>query len=166
MHNLSIFESDSPGALAGEGAAFFTLGREKGSNAWAVLADVATEFTPGKNPGLEEVTDRFLLRNGLNRNDIDLLLLGFNGDRENDPVYAQFAKQNFPDVAVARYKHLCGEYHTATGFGLYAAAGILKHQTCPSILLATGNMPTNFRNILIYNHFRDTNHTFLLVRQA
>lgn len=166
VHNLSIFESETPGALAGEGAAFFTLGREKGTHSWAVLADVATEFTPGIQPDLGAVTDRFLSRNGLVRNEIDLLVLGFNGDSANDPFYSQFATQLFPGVAVARYKHLCGEYHTATGFGLYAAAGILKHQTYPAILQASANKPGRFRNILIYNHFRNTNHTFLLVRQA
>ena len=164
VNNLRLLENMTPGALAGEGAAFFVLGKEKNGSAYANLKDVKTciNIKGSFNPNKEIST--FLGNNGLDARDIDLLILGNNGDCENDPIYAQFADHYFPGKALAWYKHLCGEYHTATGFGLYAAACILKNRVYPEILHLNNVQPKKFENILIYNHFRNTNHAFLLVQ--
>ncbi|MEI7727875.1 MAG: 3-oxoacyl-ACP synthase, partial [Bacteroidota bacterium] len=95
----------------------------------------------------------------------DLVLLGLNGDSVYDPGRLEFANHFFPGKALGWYKHLCGEYHTATGFGLYLAANILKRQVYPEILHLNTAKPEKLKNILIYNHFRNVNHSFLLVTQ-
>ena len=91
------------------------------------------------------------------------LIVGISGDAVFDPVYHQFASDFFPNAPLAWYKHLCGEYHTSTGFALYTAAQILKSQECPEILLLNHKAPSRLKNILIYNQFRNINHSFLLV---
>jgi len=163
-HNLSVLDSGTPGALAGEGAAFFTLGSEKQASTYAELTDVATCINLDGSYRHENFLPVFLKRNGLEINDIDIVILGLNGDSNHDPHYRSFAALFFPETAQAWYKHLCGEYHTATGFGLYVAANILKRQVYPEILHLNNVKPANLNNILIYNHFRNINHSFLLLK--
>jgi 3-oxoacyl-[acyl-carrier-protein] synthase II len=164
VSNLKLFEDHAPGALAGEGAAFFVLGSEKAESTYTNLKDVKTcinisgSFQPGT------VLSCFLGKHDLSVHDIDLVLLGTNGDSENDSVYRQFTNEFFPGKAQAWFKHLCGEYHTATGFGLYVAANVLKHQVYPEILRFNQMDPYRLKNILLYNHFRNVNHSFMLVQ--
>jgi 3-oxoacyl-[acyl-carrier-protein] synthase II len=164
LNNLSLPGTRTPGALPGEGAAFFVLGAEKCESTYAELKDVATcvNFDGSFQP--ESFLPGFLGNHGLSAQDIDLVILGLNGDCNYDPVYTQFAGQFFPGKSQAWYKHLCGEYHTATGFGLWVAANILKNQVYPGILHLNAIKPSGLKNILIYNQFRNVNHAFMLVR--
>ena len=95
--------------------------------------------------------------------DIDLLITGFNGDRESDMIYHQLQDSMFSDVPVAYYKHLCGEYHTSSAFASWLAAMILKTQQCPEYIMKTGNAPSPVKNILIYNQDKNTNHSLILL---
>lgn len=166
VNNLQLLEDNAPGALAGEGSAYFLMGSKPGPNVYARLKDVANQFSlNGKfDPSL--FVPGFLEKNSLQPGDIDLVLLGINGDPKYDPNYTHLTGKLFPSTAWAWYKHLCGEYHTATGFGLYVAANILKRQSYPEILSLNGLTPSPIKNILIYNHFRNTNHSFMLVQKA
>jgi hypothetical protein len=113
---------------------------------------------------MQQSLSEFLDRNALAQSDIDLILLGTNGDSVYDPIYNNFADQCFPGKSLAWYKHLCGEYHTATGFGLYVAANILKRQNLPEILYLNNIVPPRLQNILIYNQYRNVNHSLMLVQ--
>ena len=115
---------------------------------------------------LDHELDHFLSLNGLNRTDIDILLLGYNSDINYDHVYGSFQNNLFPQTAAAWFKHLCGEYHTASGFGLYIAANVLKHQYLPEIIRYNQIRPEKLNRILIYNQFRNTNHSFILVERC
>ncbi|MBU2644799.1 hypothetical protein KKI24_08840 [bacterium] len=46
--------------------------------------------------------------------DIDLLMLGVNGDIRNDRLYHQLGTRTFKGRNRVGYKHLCGEYSTST----------------------------------------------------
>jgi 3-oxoacyl-[acyl-carrier-protein] synthase II len=164
VNNLQLLRDKTPGALAGEGAAFFVLGNEKQESSYAVLRDVKTCINIGGSFHPEKIVPAFLERHNLALHDIDLLLLGTNGDCDQDPVYLQFAEDFFPGKAQAWYKHLCGEYHTATGFALWAAANILKHHAYPEILHLNPVIPSKLKNILVYNQFRNVNHSLMLVQ--
>ncbi len=164
VNNLTLLQTKTPGALAGEGAAFFVVGAEKQVSTYAMLQDVATCININGSFRPDSFLRDFTGKHGLSLQDIDLVILGLNGDCNHDPTYLQFANQYFPGKSLAWYKHLCGEYHTATGFGLYVAANILKHQVYPGILHLNQVRPTRLKNILIYNHFRNVNHSFLLVK--
>lgn len=163
VHNLHLKNHPAPGALAGEGATYFTIGNKPGTNVYARLVDVMTwislnnSFEPGK------VVPDFLEKNGKRPEDIDVLLLGYNGDPSYDPVYQKFADMLFTSTPQGWYKHLCGEYHTASGFGLRAAACILRDQNYPEIIRYNEKKPKGLKNILIYNQFRNVNHAMILV---
>jgi len=165
VNNLGLLQGSTPGALAGEGAAFFMLGDQPGPNTYGILQDISIQFSPGNSyhPG-DSVKD-FLKKNGLALSDIDLLLLGLNGDPAHDLIDNRFAGILPHQTATAWYKHLCGEFNTATGFALYLASNILKHQYLPEILRLNNHLPGEFNSILIYNQFRNTNHSLILVKR-
>ncbi|MCX6306857.1 MAG: beta-ketoacyl synthase chain length factor [Bacteroidetes bacterium] len=164
VNNLTLLQKPTPGALAGEGAAFFVVGAGMCASTYAELADAATCININGSFRPDTFLPGFLGKNNLSVDDIDVVMLGLNGDNVNDPHYLSFAEQFFPGKAQAWFKHLCGEYHTATGFGLYVAANILKNQVYPEILKLNPVQPAKLKNILIYNHFRNVNHSFILVR--
>ena len=120
-------------------------------------------------PQPQEVSTRlsqFLSKTGKNIEDIDLVLFGINGEQRYDKVYHTFAEQVFPHTPSGYYKHLCGEYFTSSAFGLWLAAKILYHQQMPEVVSFQNKHTGAFRNIIIYNHFRNTEHSFILVTQT
>jgi len=167
-----LLSDNQRGAIAGEGAAFFFLGNKKTDHTYARLAGVETFLKPGSG---SEVIDRlhtFLLSHSLTTDHIDLVVLGLNGDPRSDEIYRQVAGAVFRRKALAWFKHLCGEYHTASSFGMWLAAMAIKKQTVPDatrLKNAPGlpkevNRDNNpIHNVLIYNHYRNTNHAFILL---
>lgn len=164
FHNLSLLTSPSPGALAGEGAAFYLLSDKKNEGTYAELLNVKTVIDIKGSYSPEAALNDTLGARGLHTDDIDLVISGLSGDSNFDFVYHDFARRFFFTKALAWYKHLCGEYHTSTGFALYLAAQILKNQRYPEIMHANSIIPSGIRNILIYNQFRNVNHSFILLR--
>ena len=166
VNNLSLLATKTPGALAGEGAAFFVIGAEKNESSYCELLEAATCINLHGSFKPDKFLPDFLGRHKLSPDDIDLVILGVNGDCDQDPMYFRFADLYFQGKPLAWFKHLCGEYHTAAGFGLYVAANILKNQVCPEIVKLSPTSPERLKNILIYNHFRNVNHSFLLLKSC
>lgn len=163
--NLKLFTHPEKGTIAGEGAAFFLLNEKKASNSYAILDDVEMLFRPGSIEEIVSAVHLFLDRNGLKESDIDLLLLGQNGDIRFDHVYDEVTSKAFPDVPSCGFKHLCGEYMTASSFALWLASKILKEQRIPEILNVSRN-PGTINHLLVYNHYQGLNHTLILLSQA
>jgi 3-oxoacyl-[acyl-carrier-protein] synthase II len=162
-NNLKLLEQPSPGALAGEGAGYFLLSNSRNEHSYAKIRAVSTFYMPGSR---EETTGKitaFLAENKLPAGDVDILLTGISGDSEFDPVYFGIAGELFPGTCLTWYKHLCGEYHTSTSFALWLAANIIKRNILPGSVLLRGNKPSSIRNILIYNQYRDMQHSLILV---
>jgi 3-oxoacyl-[acyl-carrier-protein] synthase II len=165
-NNLRILESRTKGALAGEGAGFFSLSSERNDNTYARLDGVKTIYKPESTDDVQKKIVNFIDSAGLNADDIDLILTGMNGDSEFDPLYYAVTDSLFPGKILAYYKHLCGEYLTSTAFALWVAANILKRQVIPPILLVKQRGTGSIRNILIYNQYRNVHHSLVLVGQG
>ena len=74
-------------------------------------------------------TNKILSENAITKP--DMLIAGFNGDVQDDDLTTNFIKQiGCSDIATG-YKHLCGEYGTASAFGLWMATTILKEKQIP-----------------------------------
>ena len=124
--------ADSKGVVWGEAAAFFVLSNEKTTQSYSQLIDIETINILEK----EEIRDfisKFLKRNHLSENEIDAVMLGNSGDSKSDIFYHHTA-EIFPDSSLLYFKHLCGEFNTASGFAFYAANKILKNQKLPEIM--------------------------------
>jgi 3-oxoacyl-(acyl-carrier-protein) synthase len=165
VKNLEMRKWDSPGSLAGEGASYFLLSAGKTDKTYACIRDVKTLYKPSNQNEVIQRVNSMLSASGLNISDIDLVLLGINGDNRNDHIYYDFAQSIFPGTPLSYYKHLCGEYHTASGFALWLTANILKRQIVPDILRINDTHREPIRNILIYNQYYNVNHSFILVAE-
>jgi 3-oxoacyl-(acyl-carrier-protein) synthase len=162
-NSLEILKNSTKGALAGEGSGYFILSSEKNEKRYAQISGVRTFYKPVSSEEVRKEIKNILSDNGLGVDDVDIFLTGINGDCGFDPIYFDLADNLFPDKTLAYFKHLCGEYHTSTAFALWVAANILKFQRIPPIMILHQNEKTNLRNILIYNQYRNINHTLILV---
>lgn len=164
--NLSLITGNTPGTIAGEGSAFFMLSDSPKYKDNPAVVDVQTFFTPdgGKLADVADEILRFLEPNGLSIDDIAVLLAGISGDAGFDSVYYDLADKYLDARAgLAYYKHLCGEYYTSSAFGLWLASVILAGQHIPEqVTLRPVHRKLN--NVLIYNHYRNTEHALILVR--
>jgi len=163
VNNLKLLEDKQPGALSGESAAFFVLSSKKSENSYAQLSGVDTFFRPETTEEIRERINSFLRNHNLKATDIDLILAGYNGDSEFDLIYDETTGRLFGKNAIGYFKHLCGEHDTAAAFATWIAVKILKTGKVPPVILKTGNPPQQVRNILIYNHFRNINHSLILI---
>jgi hypothetical protein len=165
VESLKLLQYASPGTLAGEGVAFFLLTQKPDPGNYARIRDIRMIYKPG---GLKEILDqieRFLVRNQLDAREIDLVLLGLNGDVEHDRIYRWLQENCFAHSSQAYFKHLCGEHYVASSFALWMAAKILKGQRIPpAALLQDRRTPGKpLRNVLIYNQNKNISHSLLLV---
>jgi 3-oxoacyl-[acyl-carrier-protein] synthase II len=99
----------------------------------------------------------------LSPGDIDVVITGKNGDIRNDAVY-DFVPGIFADSTIANYKHLCGEYPTASAFGLWMAAHVVKEGNVPAIAVQKRpNTDRKPKKVLFYNHYQNVYHSLLLL---
>ncbi|MBE0648093.1 MAG: beta-ketoacyl synthase chain length factor [Bacteroidales bacterium] len=164
IDNLKLFDHPDKGTIAGEGAVFFLLDEKKNSTTYTVLQDVEMLFMPHSADEIRSQINGFLNRNGISESDISLLLVGQNGDTRHQKVYDEVAEGSFPNVPACGFKHLCGEYMTASSFGVWLAAKIMKEQRIPEILQVS-KKPSELKHILLYNHYQGINHSLILLSQ-
>lgn len=163
VNNLKLLSYRTTGALAGEGAAYFLLGDKSCPSTYAKLKDVKTIYKLKTHSDLENAVMTFLSSNNLNIGQLDAVILGYNGDVEFDTIYDRLGSEIFNQTPQLWYKHLCGEYYTSTGFALWLASNILKNRHIPPSVILNSIPANKLENILIYNQYRNTNHSLLLL---
>ena len=160
--SLSVLASATTGALCGEGAAFFVLDDRPGDGPDVRLVDLDITFR-GPADGLPARVIAFLERNGLAAADVDLLMLGYNGDALHDRAYDP-VDVLFPASSMAAFKHLCGEYCTANAFGTWLSWSALVSGALPrEALLRHGAAP--FRRVLLVDHFQLKDFSLVLLER-
>lgn len=156
--------STTNGVIWGEGASFFVLGKDKTENSYAKLTDIKIS----NRLDLEETSDfihEFLTKTNLSAQDIDAVILGFSGDADSDIYYTK-AMEVFPDSALLYYKHLSGEFNTASGFSTFMACHILKEQQIPEVMMINTKKKESVKNLLLYNHLAGSDHSLVLLERA
>jgi 3-oxoacyl-(acyl-carrier-protein) synthase len=160
-----ILNSNSKGAVFAEGAQFFVLDSNRINKTYAELIDVAIFNRLDK----EDVTKRlnqFLDHNDLKIDDIDVIILGKNGDVDYDFYYTDLQNSIFKNTQQLYYKHLSGEYNTASAFGFWTACQILKEQKIPEIIKLNERENSAIKNVLLYNQYRGEYHSFTLLSKC
>lgn len=152
----------SAGASYSEGASFFVLSTEKKEQSYAGLKDVAV-LNRLEVGAIAPELERFLARTGTALTDIDAVVIGKNDDADFQEYYPGLLSGFSPEIPVIHYKHLSGEYNTASAFGFWLAAHILKNQQVPEAVLLSGKQGPALRNILLYNQYRGIDHSFILL---
>lgn len=173
LNNTIKKESDLPadylhsttnGVIWGEGASFFVVGKDKAENSYAKLTDIKIS----NRLELEETSDfiqKFLIKNNLSVQDIDTVILGYSGDASSDVYYSK-AMDLFQDSALLYYKHLSGEFNTASGFSTFIACHILKEQQIPEVMMINKEKKEEVKNVLLYNHLAGSDHSLTLLERV
>ncbi len=163
INNLRLFDSGSIGTIQGEGAAFFSLSAKQTDVSLCSLVDLQMIFKPEEESELKESLDQLLLENGISIKDIDIIISGASGDVVNDKLINSFCK-SLNSIHQLRFKHLCGEYCTASSFAFWLASSILKKQVVPeSVKKNSFEIPSAIRRILIVNQYMGRNYTFMIM---
>lgn len=160
---VSILDSKTEGVLWGEGASFFVLGKDKTEKSYAQLKDIQI-INKLNLDETENFIKNFLAKNNLTNNEIDAVILGFSGDAPSDEYYKN-AAAIFPNSAHLYYKHMSGEYNTASGFSTFMACHILKNQDIPEIMRINNVKKESIKNILLYNHLFCEDQSLVLLEK-
>ena len=163
-NSLEVLHSNTEGAIFGEGANFFVLGNYKNKGTYAEI--VGVKMCNTLTSSVSELAQQFLEKNDLSVNDIDLLVLGNNGDNTFDSYYNDLSNSIFSKTQQVYYKHLCGEFNTASSFGFWLASKLIKTQHLPKVTKLNDINQSSFKTVLLYNQYRGENHSFTLLRKC
>jgi 3-oxoacyl-[acyl-carrier-protein] synthase II len=160
--NSDLYQSTTDGSLSGEGAAMFMVGNDK-QNAIAQLKAITTIHSAEVEIVAAGIK-KFLEKKLTEGEKVDLLLSGENGDQRSLPFYTA-CNDLFDNYAtIARFKHLCGEYPTASSFALWLACNVVSGAVnVPQHMVKQQGTATTFKNILIYNTHKVGQHSCMLV---
>lgn len=161
IDDSNLLSSETTGTVCGEGASLFIVENDA-TEYFAKIDDVA-QITYPSEEDLSTILDKLLLDNKLDRNDIDAVMLGYNGD-VNHAKWYDFVSNQFPSSNKMSFKNLIGDYRTCSSFATWLCAHIINGNQglLPLVELNKINSRSNSR-ILIYNHFDEVRHSFLLL---
>ena len=164
VSNINLLNSTTKGTICGEGSNMFIVEREA-KNYLAEIVDVA-QLANIKPIDLQESLIDFLNRNGLQKSDIDTLMLGNNGNVDENIWYTYFSDEVLPKTNILTFKQFSGEYRTSSSFAVWLSAQILS-DGIKNISLMMQRSVTNkkIKTIVIYNHFNAVNHNFVLIQK-
>ena len=160
-----ILKSQSKGAVFSEGAQFFVLDTEKSASTYAEIVDTEIHNILSKEEVLVKL-EAFLAKNKMTISEIDLVVLGNNGDVDYDTFYNNLQNTVLKETPQIYYKHYSGEYNTASAFGMWTACKIIKSQEFSENLRLNSVKKSPIKNVLLYNQYRGENHSFVLLSQC
>ena len=143
--------SGTPGTIGGEGAAFFVLAKERAA-ATSVIRDLRIIYGADAKSLCAQVM-LVLESAGLKPSDISVVLTGLNGDSTQSGLYEECLKHFDTQSVLAGFKHLCGEYDTASGFGLWLADHMLREGIVPQEIIIKNSAKPRLEHILLINHY-------------
>ncbi len=157
-----LYQTNSIGSIAGESAVAFLI---NGDQANAVAQIVAVDHIHTSDISIIENQLKYLLQHYLLAGEkIDILLSGENGDNRLLKYYA--AIENITaDTTVARFKHMTGEYATASAFAVWLACELFQTQHIPAHIVKNQTSEKSIKNILIYNNYKGAQHSFILLKK-
>ena len=163
INNLDLYNSESSGTIISESAAFFSLGSMKTASSYAEFKD--TEIINYIEPSsLNSRIDLFLERNNTSASEIDIIILGRNGDSRFDQYYEELQNGIFSNKCQLGFKHMVGDNNAISSYAFWMASKILKEKKIPEIFkLNTLNCNAPGK-ILIYNQYLGRNHGLILLQ--
>ena len=146
----------------GEGVVSMVLSTEKTASSMAVVKALDLIYILPEEKNITDLFTEFLQAASLKVSDIDVVILGMNGDAESDAHYEPVRKL-FNASTQLVYKHLFGESFTTSAYAYWLAAQVLHKKQLPSSCILTDNGHKAPQRIIIYNQFRGKYHSFCLL---
>ncbi len=160
----TLLSSNTEGSIMAEGSHFFVLSNEKQASTYAELKGVEI-YNSLSLENLSSQVQSFLDHSDTELEAIDLVVMGNNGDSNFDGYYDSLNQGIFKYTPQAYFKHLSGEYDTATGFAFWLSSKIIKTQTVPDIV-KLNSLEKPPKTVLIYNQYRGQNHSLVLLKKC
>jgi hypothetical protein len=162
VSNKDLYHSLSAGSIAGEGTAMFLVNTNK-ENAIAKFEATHIFHTQDETTVITQLK-YFLDKNLPSGEQVDLLLSGENGDNRFHHFYEAVEGQLQEGKTIARFKHMSGEYPTASSFAFWMACNLLQGGLeIPLHALKQGAVGKSIKRILIYNNYKGLQHSFILL---
>lgn len=163
INNMQLFKTDTKGTIAGEGVAMFLVNNVK-ENAIAKISAIKTIHTDNS----EEVAEQlkiFIANNLTHENKIDLFLSGENGDNRLNNYFNSCENVFDENTGIARFKHYCGGYPTASAFSVWLASYFLNNSVIPEHFVKRKSSLNKIERILIYNNYKGQQHSFIFIEK-
>jgi hypothetical protein len=161
VSNRDLFTTNTNGSLAGEGAAMFLVNGKKAGSLARLRAITMLHTESAETIGNH--LKQFLHQQLKPGEEISLFLSGENGDARllhyADACEAVLAA----DVTIARFKHMTGEFATASAIALWLCCYILQNEDLPRHMIKIQGPKTKFERVLIYNSYKSVQHSFMIV---
>lgn len=157
-NSADLLQTPGEGTINGEGSAFFVLSSEKGN----AVTEMHTPATLYKPSGAVETA--VFIKEYLGDVMPDVVISGRSGNADEDMVMGALERKLFPGKAIAGFKHLSGEYPTASAFATWLGHNIIRTQQVPEAVLLSGTAPSAIKNVLIINQYQGTHYSLLLLK--
>ncbi|RVU91492.1 3-oxoacyl-ACP synthase [Flavobacterium columnare] len=161
---FQVKNATTAGVVFSEGATFFALDNVAKDTTYAKLDAISMKNVLDKAEVQDFVTS-FLADQQMDSSEIDAVILGYNGDVNFDGYYDEVASL-FVNTPQLYYKHISGEYNTASAFGLWVASHVVKNQNVPEILQWNTIKPTALKKVLLYNQYQGRDHSLVVLSQC
>ncbi|WP_342083899.1 beta-ketoacyl synthase chain length factor [Dyadobacter sp. OTU695] len=158
----NLLTLDSPGSANGEGAAMFVVDAERSEGSKAQVKDVFQSNNLAENE-IAEIVEAFLQRNNLQPDDVDAVILGISGDNRSDHWYFNLQKALFGQSNCYTYKNMVGDYPTGSAFATWMGVHIISGKRVPDACVQAQKKSRTPKHILIYNHYKASQHGFILL---
>ena len=159
-------KGEESGSISGSCSLSMLLSLQKQETTLCELKDMEMLYRPGILQSRHAINS-VLIRNGLSLSEIDAVVMGLSGDQDNDDVYLELREHVFQNTPILWYKQVFGESFSASSFGVYVGAVCLHEGRIPYHLFFNPSDAEKFhkepKNILIYNHFHDRDHSVILL---
>jgi hypothetical protein len=160
----SLLNSSSNGIIFGEGSSFFVLESQAKSNSYATVEAISV-FNEIETNEVDDFITQFLVAQAVKIEQIDALVLGINGDKQFDTYY-QCKDSLFANTPQVYFKHLSGEYNTASAFGFWVASKIMQKQHIPEVVQINKLTKEYYNYVLLYNQYKGKDHSLILLKKC
>jgi len=160
VNSDNFYALPTPGSIAGEAAAMFLVNNKQEGSQYSI--DGVTTLHSDDDTVVKEWIENFLSKHNAKPG---LLLSGENGDQRHLHFYENVESLLPAGTSVARFKHLCGEFPTATAFAVWFAGTILQSQHIPAHAIKKQGDNAGYKSILIYNNFKGIQHSLMLISE-
>lgn len=161
ISNADLYQSNTKGTIAGEGAAMFIV-NDAPANALAGIEAVEMCYSKDVSTVKQQIS-LFIKKYFGDAEPPDLVLSGEDGDSRLNEYYTAFESLVVEDTTIARFKHMTGDFATASATALWLAVSMLQTQSVPEHAIKQMGSGKGFKSVLIYNCYRQAQHSFILV---
>jgi hypothetical protein len=158
--HTEYFYDETEGNIPGEGAAIFIVNNDPNNAAGSLEAlDI---FHTEDEIELAERVKEFKENFSSITEPVDLIITGDDGDIRYKKFYEPW-QSLAGNATVARFKHISGEYATASAIAVWIALQLLNGMDLPEHMLSKPGESKSFKRILIVNHYKKHQHSLMML---